>query len=96
MSSIACQTLVVKKPANIVATNMVLSTIDCDEPCNATVTITWTNIGSRQGTVVPGVVVNGATTLGTSITLNKDETATQTFALNGLTEADYDICPYPN
>lgn len=96
MSSIACQTLTVKKPAHIVATNMVMSTNDCDEPCDATVTITWANTGSRTGTITPGIVVNGVTTLGAPITLAKDQTATQTFTLSGYVEGDYDICPSPN
>lgn len=98
MPSIACQTLIVKKPAHIVATNMILGTNDCDEPCTTTVTITWTNTGSRTGTITPGIVVNGVTTSGTPITLAKDETATQIFNLTNLPEivGDYNICPYPN
>ena len=96
MPSIACQILTVRKPANIVAIDMIMSTNDCDEPCDTTVTITWKDIGSRTGTVTPGIVVNGVTTPGTPITLAKDATATQTFNLTGLTENDYNICPYPN
>lgn len=95
-TSIPCQILTVKKPANIVAMDMIMSTHDCDEPCNATVTITWKNIGGRTGTITPGIVINGETTSGTEITLAKNETATQTFELTGLLEDDYDICPYPN
>lgn len=49
--AITCQTLAVKKPANITATNMTMTTYDCDEPCTSDVTITWQNIGVEQRTL---------------------------------------------
>jgi hypothetical protein len=96
--SIQCQTITVLKPANIVATDMTMSKNDCEEPCDVTVTITWQNIGSKPGTITPGIIVNDVTTNGTPITLAKDETVTQTFNLTNLPEiaGDYTICPYPN
>lgn len=87
-------TLNVKK---IVATNMTLSTYDCDEPCNPTVTVIWTNTGSRQK-FRPEITVNGnKIEFGKEITLNKNQsTSPITFNLINLMEGTYEICPYPN
>lgn len=97
MPSIACQTLTVRKPAHIVATEMIMNKTDCDDPCtDATVTITWKNTGGRTGTFTPGISVNGIPTLITPVELGPGETFTQIFALPSMTEGDYEICPSPN
>ena len=93
---VTCQTITVLKPAHITATNMTIDHIDCDEPCDSTITITWTNTGSRTATIIPGIVVNGTRTAGTSMTLAKDQTSIQTFHVTGLTEGTYTVCPDPN
>ena len=81
----------------ITATNMVLSTIDCNEPCNAIVTVTWKNIGNGKGKFNPAIKVNGNNIqLSTEITLDKNQTTTQIFHLTNLMEGTYTICPNPN
>ena len=95
--SVTCGMITVWKPAHITATNITYSTTDCDEPCNVTVTITWTNTGGRTQTITPGIIVDGVRTAGTPITLAKNETATpQIFTVTGLMEGDHTICPDPN
>lgn len=81
---------------NITATDMIINPIECDEPCNATVTVTWTNTGPRE-TFRPAIKVNGTKIeLGIEITLNKNHETTQTFNLTNLMEGIYTICPDPN
>lgn len=82
---------------NIAATSMTLSTIDCDEPCNPTVTVIWTNTGKREK-FRPAITVNGnKIELGTEITLDKNHsTMPVEFNLTNLMEGTYEICPYPN
>ncbi len=94
--SITCGILTVRKPAHITATDMIMSTADCDEPCTSTVTITWTNTGGRSGTVTPAIVVNGSRTEGSPITLAPGASGSQEFTLTGLVEGTYTICPDPN
>jgi hypothetical protein len=95
--TVACGLLQVKPPANITATNMVLSKTLCTPPCNADVTITWTNNGGTPGSFEPAVVVNGVRTgLGSNKNVPAGGTDTETFNLIGLTVADYTICPDPN
>jgi len=97
--TIACQVYTVQpQPANITATNMVITPASpCDEPCDATVTITWTNTGGKAGTFEPAIIVNGVRTgIGSNINLAKNGTHVEAFSLTGLTEADYNICPDPN
>lgn len=94
--TVACGTITVWKPANITATDISYSTTDCDEPCNATVTITWTNTGGRTATITPAIIVDGIRTEGALITLAKNESATQMFNVIGLIEGDHSVCPDPN
>lgn len=95
--TIACEILQVKPPANITATNQVLSQTLCAAPCDATVTITWANNGGVPGKFEPAIVVNGVRTgLGTSINVPAGATHTEIFNLTGLAVADYTICPDPN
>ena len=94
--TIACGTITVWKPAHIGATNMVIDPTDCDELCDATVTITWKNTG-RTATITPAIVVDGVRTPAASpITLGKNETATVVFHLTGLLEGNHSVCPDPN
>lgn len=94
--TVSCGTITVSKPTRITATDMTINPTDCDELCDVTITITWTNTGSRPGTVTPGVVIDGVKTEGTPITLTKNQTATQTFNVTGLLEGDHSVCPDPN
>ena len=83
--------------AKIVATDIVLSTVDCDEPCNVTVTVKWKNIGNSPAKFRPAITVNGVKSeLGTEITLAKNQITTQIFHLTNLMEGTYTICPFPN
>lgn len=75
---------------------MIIDPTDCEEPCNATVTITWTNIGGRTETITPAIIVDGVTTPAAApITLAKNGTATVVFNIAGLLEGDHTICPDP-
>lgn len=95
--SIECGIITVVKPANITAIDMTIDPTDCDEPCDAIVTITWQNIGGRPITFEPAIIVNDTRTgLGEEITLSRDETTSQTFNLTDLLEDVYTICPDPN
>lgn len=81
----------------ITATNMVIDPTDCDEPCDAIVTVVWENIGKKQENFRPTIEINGAKVeLGTEITLDENQTTIQTFNLTDLMEGIYTICPYPN
>jgi hypothetical protein len=80
----------------ITAIDMFLSTTDCDEPCNAITTVTWKNIGNGPGKFRPGITINGTRVRLEETTLNKNQTITKTFNLNGLMEGIYRICPDPN
>ena len=81
----------------ITATNMTLSTTDCDEPCNTIVTVTWINTGNSTVKFNPAITVNGnKIMLRTEIMLHKNDTTTQTFNLTNLMEGTYNVCPYPN
>jgi hypothetical protein len=82
---------------NITATDMIINPLDCDEPCNSVVTVTWKNIGKKSATFRPAIKVNGIKIeLVTEITLTKNHTTIQTFNLTNLMEGTYTICPYPN
>lgn len=95
--TLTCQTLSVKKPANITAITMLSTSYDCNEPCSVSVDITWQNIGGKAGSFEPAIVVNGVRTgSGASINLSSTQTHLHTFSLTGLTEANYTLCPDPN
>ena len=81
---------------NITATNMTISPTDCDEPCNAIVTVTWVNSGQGSGKFKPAIKVNGIIKQLEEINLRKNQTITMTFNLTNLMEGTYTICPYPN
>lgn len=95
--TIACGTITVWRPANITATDMTIIPADCDEPCNATVTITWTNTGGRTATITPAIVVDGVTTSAPApITLAHGESTAVAFNVTGLMEGNHSVCPSPN
>jgi hypothetical protein len=81
----------------IVAINMIIDPVDCDEQCNATVTVTWQSTSNRRKKFIPAINVNGQkiSPYG-EISIVKDQTITKTFDLTGLMEGTYTICPYPN
>ena len=82
---------------HIIATNMIINPINCDEPCNATVTVTWKNTGEGSTKFKPAITINGTKReLNIEITLTKNNTTTQIFNLTNLMEGTYTICPYPN
>ncbi len=96
--TIACQIYTVQPPAtHITATSMVITPgSPCAEPCDATVTITWTNTG-RSGTFEPAIIVDSVRTgSGKTITVPRNGTYNEVFNLTALAEADYNICPDPN
>ena len=83
--------------SNITAIDMVIDPIDCDTPCNATIIITWQNIGKKPEKFKPAIKVNDTKTgEKPELTLAKNQTTTQTFNLTNLMEGIYTICPYPN
>lgn len=96
--TIDCGTITVHKPpAHIEATNMTIDPMDCDEPCGATVTITWTNNGGVTQTITPAIIVDTVSTPATeSITLGPGESAIVEFDVTGLMEGDHSVCPDPN
>lgn len=55
---------------NITATNMTINPTDCNEPCNATVTVTWKNNGGSEE-FKPAIKVNGIKKELEQITLKK-------------------------
>jgi hypothetical protein len=81
----------------IVAINMVIYPIDCDEPCNATVTITWKNTSNKRIEFRPTIDVNGQkiSPYG-EMSIAKYQTITKTFDITGLMEGIYTVCPDPN
>lgn len=92
-----CDTLAVKKPANITATDLVLNTYDCDEPCTVNITITWQNTGGRNGTFEPAYIINGIRKgLGSTVGMPPGQIYSNIFTETGLTENNYTICPDPN
>lgn len=95
--TIECGEIEVHKLAHITATDMVIDPTDCDELCDSTITITWTNTGGRTQTITPGIVIDEVMTPATApITLAKHESAIVIFHVTGLTEGDHSVCPYPN
>ena len=81
---------------HITATGMTINPIDCDEPCNATVTVIWKNIGNGPGKFRPGIKVNEDRIRLDEMTLAKNQTTTQIFNLTNIMEGTYTICPDPN
>lgn len=96
--SVNCGTIIVWKPANITATSITIDPTDCDELCDSTVTIIWTNIGGRTATITPGIKVDNGTTQPAAgpITLAHNQSATVVFTVTGLLEGTHTICPVPN
>lgn len=92
-----CDSLAVKKPANITATDLVLNTYDCDEPCTLDISITWQNTGGRAGTFEPAYIINGTRKgLGSNISMAVSQIYSTVFTETGLIENTYTICPDPN
>ncbi len=82
---------------HITATNMIIDPIDCYEPCNVTIAVTWTNTSEERKRFRPAIDVNGIRIeLGIEISLKSHRTTTQTFNLTDLMEGVYTVCPYPN
>ncbi len=97
--AIACdlETLAVRKPANITAISRTFSTLDCDEPCNATITVTWQNTGGRNGSFEPAIIINGVRNgSGLNQSIQPSQTYQYTFTLSNLVEGTYTVCPDPN
>jgi len=95
--TIECQTLDVKIKANITATNMLSSLTECVEPCDANVTITWTNTGGIPGTFEPAIIINGVRTwAGYNQNVSAGATFSETFNLTALENGTYTYCPDPN
>ena len=90
------QTVIIRTPANIVATAITPSKITCTEPCDLTVDITWINSGETVGTLIPTIIVNGAPTTMAFEPLGPGLFVTKTFPLIGLVAGTYDICADPN
>ncbi len=82
--------------AHVTAIDMIIDPTDCDEPCDATVTVTWKNIGNGPGKFRPGIKVNGDRIRLDEITLAKNQTTTKIFNLTDIMEGTYTICPDPN
>ena len=81
---------------DITAIGMTISATDCDEPCNATITVTWQNTYHAPKKFRPGITVNGVLTRLSEIRLDTNEIVTKTFNLTNLMEGTYNICPNPN
>lgn len=94
---VECGTITVWVPAHIIAYSMDIVPTDCDEPCNATITVTWKNIGGRTQEITPAIIVGTVRTPAlTPIILAKNQTATVIFNVTGLTEGNYLVCPDPS
>jgi hypothetical protein len=99
---VSCQTVtVISVPVGLEATDIVITTSACIEPCGIGVTVTWHNGtgGDITGQVL-GITVNGITPTGGTVTADipLDGDVTYTFTVTGLTStgSPYDICPAPN
>lgn len=83
--------------ARITATHMTIEPTDCDESCNATVTVTWKNIGNGPGKFKPAIKIDDTRIrLDEEINLAKGQTTTQIFNITNLMEGIYTVCPIPN
>ena len=94
-SGIACQTITVNTPADIVTTEITLTPSTCNEPCNSNVDVTYMNSGQTAGDFTPEITVNGVSvTLGVE-TLDPGISIVKTFALTDKMAGTYTICAVP-
>jgi hypothetical protein len=100
-----CHTLNIVTPANITATNMIIS--KSENPCRSgictiTVDVTWQNTGGAGDTFTPRIIVDNGSPIDSlpSIKLsqfgNDGDTVTRTFTLTNMNAATHNICPNPN
>ena len=84
-------------PANIVSTNLTLSTNSCAERCNVTGSVSWINNGGDVGILNPAILFNGdPINLGPSEQINPGQTIIHGFSLPpDLTAETYEICASP-
>ena len=89
-------------PANITATNMVItpsSTPCVSGSCTVTVDVTWTNTGGTSGSFAPNIKIDDVAI--TPAPLPSEEllagaSIIHTFIVSGMTTGIHNICPYPN
>jgi hypothetical protein len=98
--AIPCITVTVTAvPANIIATNITVSTNACTEPCGVTVDVIWENSGGVAGTFSPSIKVDDTTPAGLplpEVAIGPGETLTRSFNVTGLIVGSHSICPDPN
>lgn len=83
--------------SDIVATEIIPANTVCSTPCDQTVDIRWTNVGSVPHDFYPAIVLDGLRTeLTTIVTLNPGQFVTITFSVTGLSVGDHTICADPN
>ena len=94
-SGVACQTITVNTPADIVTTEITLTPSTCNEPCNSNVDVTYMNSEQTAGDFTPEITVNGVSvTLGVE-TLDPGISIVKTFALTDKMAGTYTICAVP-
>lgn len=91
----SCQTIIVRSPTNIIATDININKTTCAAPCDAVVDVTWTNNGGVSGAFIPEITIDGVSNITSSVTLGPGESATRTFGLTGLTAGVHTICAAP-
>lgn len=97
--ALACQTVTVSTPAAIVATNMVVSPLNCVAPCNITVDVTWTNNGGTAGSLVPNITIDAIAVTPAPFPaeqLAAGASVTRSFSVTNLAAGPHPICPLPN
>ncbi len=72
-------------PAHFIPTELLVNNACAPDPCTVDATITWMNDGALTGSIVPGVVVDGALTTIPSVLLAAGASTTHTFTIEGLT-----------
>lgn len=77
--------------------NFVVQPTTCSQPCNATVSITWKNVGNTPITFTPEMSVNGDIYYSLPPqTVDPSDTFLLYKTVSGLTKGSYEICPVPN
>ena len=95
LGTTTCQTITVNTPANILATSIIPSMIDCTTPCDLTVDVTYENSGQTSGTFTPEITMDGISSTLTSDTLDPSQTVIKIFSLTNLTAGTHSICVVP-
>ncbi len=94
-SGTSCQSVLVRTPADITTTNMVLTPSTCIEPCDTLVEVTYINSGQTAGTFTPEITVDGVPVQLSPDTLGPGIEVTKSFGLTGKTIGTYTICAVP-